>query len=99
MVNPQVSLLNLVLEADITGDTMWFLFPYYVVTYSTGIVSVLHHDGLFLDIVDDCLDNFPTVHDDILHKEGGGFITLIRDNITLTTTDMHSAINTHNTEL
>ena len=32
-----------------------------------------------------------------LHKAGGGLITLIRDNITFTTTDIHSTINTHNT--
>ena len=35
----------------------------------------------------------------VLHKAGGGLITLIRDNITFTTTDIPSAINTHNTEL
>ena len=45
------------------------------------------------------LHNFPTVRTDRLHKAGGGFITLIRDNITLTTTDIPSTINTHNTEL
>ena len=43
MVNPQVSLLNLTLEADIPGDCKY-------------IVSVPHHDGLFVDMVDDCLD-------------------------------------------
>ena len=36
---------------------------------------------------------------DRLHKAGGGLITLIRDNITFTTTDIPSTINTHNTEL
>ena len=30
---------------------------------------------------------------------GGGLITLIRDNITFTTTDIPSTINTHNIEL
>ena len=30
---------------------------------------------------------------------GGGLITLIRDNIIFTTTDIFSTINTHNTEL
>ena len=34
-----------------------------------------------------------------LHKAGGGLITLIRDNITFTTTDIPSTINTHNIEL
>ena len=36
---------------------------------------------------------------DRLHKAGGGLITLIRDNIIFTTTDIPSSINTHNTEL
>ena len=36
---------------------------------------------------------------DMLHKAGGGLITLIRDNITFTTSDIPSTINTHNTEL
>ena len=36
---------------------------------------------------------------DRLHKAGCGLITLIRDNITFTTTDMPLTINTHNTEL
>ena len=36
---------------------------------------------------------------DSLHNAGGGLITLIRDNITFTTTDISSTINTHNTEL
>ena len=36
-----------------------------------------------------------TVRADRLHKAGGGLITLIRDNITFTTTDIPSTINTH----
>ena len=40
--------------------------------------------------------NFTTVRAD---KAGGGLITLIRDNITFTTTDIPSTINIHNTEL
>ena len=40
--------------------------------------------------------NFITVRTDTLHKAGGG---LIRDNITLTTIDILSTINTHNTKL
>ena len=35
---------------------------------------------------------------DGLHKAGGELITLIRDNITFTTTDIPSPTNTHNTE-
>ena len=38
---------------------------------------------------------FTTVRTDNLHKAGGGLITLIRDNITFTITDIHSTINTH----
>ena len=43
--------------------------------------------------------NFTTVRTNRLHKAGGGLITLIRDNITFTTTDIPSTINTHHTEL
>ena len=43
--------------------------------------------------------NFTTVRADRLHKAGGGFITLLRDNITCTITDIPSTINTHNIEL
>ena len=43
--------------------------------------------------------NITTVRNDRLHKAGGGLITLIRDNITSTTTGISSTINTHNTEL
>ena len=43
--------------------------------------------------------NFTAMRHDMLHKEGGGVITLIRDNITFTTTDIPSTINTHHTEL
>ena len=39
MVNPQVSLLNLTLEADIPGDVMWSLID------GKHIVLVSHHDG------------------------------------------------------
>ena len=42
---------------------------------------------------------YTTVRADRLHKSGGGFITLIRDNITYTPTDIPSIINTHNIEL
>ena len=43
--------------------------------------------------------NFTTVRNDMLHKAGCGLITLIRDNITFTTTDIPSTINTQNTAL
>ena len=43
--------------------------------------------------------NFTTVRTDRLHKLGGGLSTLIRGNITFTTTDIPSTINTHNIEL
>ena len=43
--------------------------------------------------------NFTSVRTDRLHKTGGGLITLIRDNITFTTTDIPSTINTHHIEL
>ena len=43
--------------------------------------------------------NLTTVRADRLHKAGGGLITLIRDNITFTKTDIRSTINTYNTEL
>ena len=43
--------------------------------------------------------NFTTVRTDWLHKAGAGLITLIRDNITFTPTDLHSTINAHNTKL
>ena len=45
------------------------------------------------------IHNFTSVRTDRLHKAGGWLITLIRDNITFTTTDIPSTINTHNIEL
>ena len=45
------------------------------------------------------IHSFTSVRTDRLHKAGGGLITLIRDNITFTTTDIPSTINTHNIEL
>ena len=41
--------------------------------------------------------NLTAVRTDRLPKAGGGLITLIRDSITITTTDIPSTINTHNT--
>ena len=41
------------------------------------------------------LHNFTTVRTNRLLHAGGGDITLIRDNITFTTTDIPSTINTH----
>ena len=48
-VNPQVSLLNLTLDTGI-WDVMWPLID------GRHIVSLPHHDGLFVDRVYDCLD-------------------------------------------
>ena len=45
------------------------------------------------------IHNFTSVRTDRLHKAGGGLITLIRDNITFTTTAIPSTINTLNIEL
>ena len=45
------------------------------------------------------IHNFTAVRTDRLHEAGGGLITIIRDNITFTTTYIPSTINTHNTEL
>ena len=42
---------------------------------------------------------YTTVWADRPHKSEGGLITLIRDNITFTPTDIPSTINTHNIEL
>ena len=42
---------------------------------------------------------YTTVRADRPHKSGDGLITLIRDNITFTPTDILSTINTHNIEL
>ena len=50
MVNPQVSLLNLTLDADIPGDVVWSRID------GKHIVSVPYHDGLFVDRVYDFLD-------------------------------------------
>ena len=46
-VNPQVSLLNLTLEAGIPGDVMWSFID------GKHVVSLPHHDGLCVDMVDD----------------------------------------------
>ena len=43
--------------------------------------------------------NFTTVRADRLHKAGCWLITLIKNKIAFTTTDIPSTINTHNTEL
>ena len=49
-MNPQVSSLDLILEAGIPGDVMRSLID------GKHIVSVPHHDGLLLDRADDGLD-------------------------------------------
>ena len=50
MVIPQVSLLNLTLDAGVPGDVMWSLI------YGNHIVSVLHHDGFFDGGTEDLFD-------------------------------------------
>ena len=50
-VNPQVSLWNFTLETDTPGDVMWSLID------GKHIVSLPHHDGLFVYRVDDFLDD------------------------------------------
>ena len=45
-----MSLLKLTIKADIPGDMMWSLID------GKHIVSVPHRDGLFVDRVDDCMD-------------------------------------------
>ena len=49
-VNPQVSLLDLILAAGIQGDVMWLLID------GKHIVYVPHYDGLLVDRVDDDMD-------------------------------------------
>ena len=48
-VNSQVSLLNLTHVTGFPGDVMWPLID------GKQIVSLLHHDRLFVDRVADCL--------------------------------------------
>ena len=50
MVNPQVVLLNLTLDTGTPGDVMCSLID------GKHIVYMPHHDGLFVDRVDDFLD-------------------------------------------
>ena len=49
-VNPQVSFLDLTLEAGIPDDVMWSIID------GKHIVSVPHNDRLIVDRVDDGLD-------------------------------------------
>ena len=49
-VKPQVSLMDLTREAGIPGDVMWSLID------GSHILYVPHHDGLFVDMIYDCLD-------------------------------------------
>ena len=46
-----MSLLDFTLEAGLPDDVMWSLI------YGKHIVSVLHHDGLLVDMVDDNNNN------------------------------------------
>ena len=60
--------------------------------YINCSVDVVHLVTFILENV----YKFTTVRTDMLHKAGCGLITLIRDNITFTTTYIPSTINTHN---
>ena len=50
MVNPQVCLRNLTFEAGIPGNVMLSFID------GKHIVSVPHYHGLFVDMIDACLD-------------------------------------------
>ena len=80
MVNLQLSLLNLTLEVDILGDVMWSLID------GKHIVSMPHHDGLFVDRVDDCLDEeidgrtedlFDAREENPVNENGGAEVDII----------------------
>ena len=62
-------------------------------------ITTIQETKLTPEVTTPKVHNFTAVRNDMLHKEGGGLITLIRDSITFTTTDIPSTINTHNTEL
>ena len=57
-VNPQLSLLKFTLEAGIPGDVIWSLID------GKHIVSVPHHDGLF-------------VWDNTVNDDGGAEVDII----------------------
>ena len=79
-VNPQVSLLNLTLEAGIPGDVVWPLIE------GKHIVSLPHHDGMFVDRVDDFFnekidggteDWFDAGDDNPVKEDGGERVDII----------------------
>ena len=45
------------------------------------------------------IPHYTTIHTGREHKQGGGLITLIKDDITFTNINIPKSINTHNTEL
>ena len=65
MVNPQVSLLDLTIEAVIPGDVMW------AVIGNKNIVSVPRHDGLRVNMVKGLLRS----------KNTSGYFAFYIDNI------------------
>ena len=75
IVNTQVSLLNLTLDTDIPGDVMWSLID------CKHIVSVPHHVRLFVDRVDDCLEErrilFDGREDNPVKENGGAEVDII----------------------
>ena len=58
-VNPEVSFLDLILEAGIPGDVMW--------SFMDDKNSVLHHDGFLVDMVYNCLDSTHTIMRPLTH--------------------------------
>ena len=66
--------------------------------YHTDIITI-QETKLTPKVKTPKVHNFTTVCNDRLHKACGGLITLIRHNITVTTTDTSLTIHTHTTEL
>ena len=76
----QLSLLNLIIGAGILSDVMWSLKD------GKHIVSLSHHDGLFVDKVGDCLDEktdggtedlFEANEDTPVKEDGGERVDII----------------------
>ena len=76
----QVSLLNFTLDSRIPGDVMWSLMD------GKHNVSLPQHDGLFVDRVDDFLDEkidggtedvFDSGEDNTVKEDGGEMVDII----------------------
>ena len=61
-------------------------------------IITIHKTKLTPKVKINKVHNCTTVRTDISSKTGGGFIILVRDNITFTTTDIPSTNNAYNTE-